>query len=200
LHVEYRGLDRIPPNGCIVAPKHQSIWDTFALLHLFHDFTFILKRELVWIPVFGWYLKAARQIAINRSTGSAALSEATTRAKEAISRGRFVFIFPEGTRRPAGATPVYKFGVASIYANAGAKCLPIALNAGLFWPRRSFRRLPGTVLVQVLEPIEPGLDRHEFLRLLTARMESATDALLRESLAKDRSLSVNLSPESTITA
>jgi 1-acyl-sn-glycerol-3-phosphate acyltransferase len=198
LDVEFRGIENIPSGGFIIAPKHQSIWDTFALLNLFGDFTFVLKRELTWIPVFGWYLKAARQIAINRSSGSSALAEAMASSKKAMEEGRQVFIFPEGTRRPAGAAPLYKHGVASIYYNSGAKCLPIALNAGLFWPRRSFLRLPGKVLVQILSPIEPGLEKAEFLRLLIERMETATDALLRESLDENPMLRNNLSSDSTL--
>ena len=192
LDVEYRGLENIPAGGFIVAPKHQSIWETFALLPLFSNFTFILKRELTWIPVFGWYLIAARQIAINRSNGAAALAEATRRAAEEISSGRQVFIFPEGTRRPAGAEPAYKSGVANIYDATRANCLPIALNAGLFWPRRSFLRQSGTVLVQVLEPIKPGLDKQDFLNDLTERIETATNQLISESMAANPGLKTNL--------
>ena len=192
LDVEYRGLENIPKGGYIIAPKHQSVWETFALLPLFDDFTFILKRELMWIPVFGWYLKAARQIAINRAPGSNALSEATSRASEALAAGRPVFIFPEGTRRPAGAPPIYKFGVANIYAAAGAQCLPIALNSGLFWPRRRFLKNPGKVLVQILAPIEPGLEKQLFLQQLSSKMESAANELLQESITADPGLCTNL--------
>lgn len=192
LRVEYRGLSNIPAGGYIIAPKHQSIWETFALLPLFRDFTFILKRELTWIPFFGWYVVVARQIAINRASGSAALLEATERATRELKNARPVFIFPEGTRRPAGAPPLYKFGVAAIYAASGVPCAPIALNSGLFWPRRSFLRRPGTVLVEVLEPIPPGLDRAAFLETLTTRLEGATDRLIAESLRADASVEVNL--------
>lgn len=197
LDVEYRGTKNIPKGGYIIAPKHQSIWETFALLPLFEDFTFILKRELIWIPIFGWYLKAANQIAINRARGSSALNEATLRAAEALEAGRSVFIFPEGTRRPAGAPPQYKFGVANIYATTGARCLPIALNSGLFWPRRSFLKNPGKVLVQVLPLIDSGLGKLEFLRQLSEQMEAATNELIRESIALDPQLSANLLPVCT---
>ena len=197
LDVEYRGLEKIPQNGFIIAPKHQSIWETFALLPLFSDFTFILKRELVWIPFFGWYLKAAKQIAINRSNGGSALLAATERAKTELLAGRQVFIFPEGTRRAAGAPPRYKFGVAAIYSASNAPCLPIALNSGLFWPRRSFLRQPGKVLVEVMNPIEPGLEKQDFLRLLSERMESATSLLIEESLRANPALRVNLADQSS---
>lgn len=192
LDVEYRGVENIPQGGFIIAPKHQSIWETFALLPLFPDFTFILKRELTWIPFFGWYLKVAQQIAIDRSSGSTALIEATIWATQVLKEQRQVFIFPEGTRKAAGALPAYKFGVAAIYEASGARCLPIALNSGLFWPRRSFLRQPGKVLVQILEPIEPGMEKHVLLETLQQRMEVVTNALLQESLASNPCLRSNL--------
>ena len=179
---EFRGTENIPHGGYLIAPKHQSIWETFALCLYFPDFSFILKRELTWIPVFGWYLWAAEQIAINRSSGSAALSEAVQRSRDILSKGRQVFIFPEGTRRPAGAQPAYKFGVAQIYSQTNAACIPVALNSGLFWPRRSFLRRPGKVLVEFLEPIPAGLERTVFFNLLQSRMEEATNRLIQESI------------------
>jgi 1-acyl-sn-glycerol-3-phosphate acyltransferase len=169
MRVDFRGTERIPKGGLIIAPKHQSAWETFALLGHVSDFSYILKRELTWIPLFGWYLKAAEQIAIDRARGGAALAQATTRAREIVQGGRQVFIFPEGTRRPAGAPPKYKFGVAHIYAEAGVPCLPVALNSGLFWGRRTFIKRPGTVLVEFLEPIPPGLDKATFYQLLQNR-------------------------------
>ena len=192
LDVEYRGLENIPHGGYIIAPKHQSIWETFALLPLFPDFSFILKRELTWIPFFGWYLVVGRQIAINRSSGKAALVQATRLAAEVVQNNRQVFIFPEGTRRPAGAPPDYKFGVVSIYERAQAPCLPIALNSGLFWPRRSFVRRPGKVLVEIMAPIPPNLPRQDFVALLSDRIETATNRLITESITADPSLRVNL--------
>lgn len=188
IEVEFRGLENIPKGGFLIAPKHQSVWETFALCLFFPDFTFILKRELMWVPFFGWYLWRADQIAINRASGSAALNEAAQRSREILKQGRQVFIFPEGTRRPAGAPAAYKFGVAHIYSQSGAPCLPVALNSGLFWPRRSFIKRPGCVLVEFLEPIAPGLDRSEFFKLLQQRMETSTDRLIAESLSKDPSL------------
>lgn len=188
LKAEYRGLHNIPKGGFIIAPKHQSIWETFSLVPFAPDFSYILKRELTFIPVFGWYLLRGRQISINRASGGAALTEATTKSREALEAGRQIFIFPEGTRRPVGAPPQYKFGVAKIYEESNAPCLPVALNAGLFWPRRSFLRRPGTILVEFLEPIPPGLPRADFLNLLRDRLEGATNRLVAESLASDPSL------------
>jgi 1-acyl-sn-glycerol-3-phosphate acyltransferase len=199
MRVEFRGVENIPAGGIIVAAKHQSVWETFALLAFFPDFAFILKRELKLIPVFGWYLARADQIAINRSDGRTALGQATEGARTLLREGRQVLIFPEGTRRPVGATPAYKFGVAHIYAECGAPCLPVALNAGLFWPRRSFLRRPGTVLVEFLAPIAPGLGKEEFLAELQARLETATNRLVAESMARDPRLCQAVKPAGSAT-
>jgi 1-acyl-sn-glycerol-3-phosphate acyltransferase len=188
LRAEYRGVENIPSGGYIIAPKHQSAWETLALLRFTPDFSFVLKRQLTRIPVFGWYLARAEQIAIDRSRGSSALNQVVTKGRKLLSEGRQLFIFPEGTRRPPGAEPRYKFGVAQVYAQTGAPCLPVALNSGLFWPRRSFMRRPGVILVQFLEPIQPGLDRDVFFDQLQTRLEEATNALIAESLAADPSL------------
>lgn len=195
MHVEFRGTDRIPQGGYILAPKHQSAWETIALVRFPPDFSYILKRELTLIPLFGWYLKAAEQIAIDRAKRGAALAQAASKAHAALDAGRQIFIFPEGTRRPPGAPAKYKFGVAAIYAEATSPCVPVALNSGLFWGRRTFVKRPGTVLVEFLEPIPPGLDRQTFFQTLQERLETATDRLVAESLARDPSLGSALRPE-----
>jgi 1-acyl-sn-glycerol-3-phosphate acyltransferase len=178
--VEYRGLDRIPPGALIVAAKHQSVWETFTLITLLDDPTYILKRELTWIPVFGWYLCKAGMIPVNRGARGQALADMTERARFELARGRQIIIFPEGTRRPPGAEPAYKFGVVNLYAETAARCLPVALNSGLFWPRRKFLRYPGTIILQVLEVIPPGLDRETFAARLEHDIESATARLIEE--------------------
>ena len=186
--VEFRGLNNIPHGGYIIAPKHQSIWETFALLLHAPDFSYVLKRELTWLPLFGQYLWRAEQIAINRSSGKSALNQVVERARALLADNRQLFIFPEGTRRPVGAPPSYKFGVAQVYTECGATCLPVALNSGLFWPRRSFVRRPGTIVVEYLEPIAPGLDRQQFLTLLQDRIETRTNALVADAITRDPSL------------
>jgi 1-acyl-sn-glycerol-3-phosphate acyltransferase len=178
--VEFRGRERIPPGGLLVAAKHQSFWETFALATLFDDPVFILKRELMWIPFFGWYLWKARMVPVNRKAGSLALVEMNRRAREEVRRGRQVLIFPEGTRRPPGAEPVYKFGIAHLYMTLGVPCLPVALNSGLFWPRRRFIRRPGTIMVEFLEPLAPGLPRNHFFQEVQNRIEAASQRLLAE--------------------
>jgi 1-acyl-sn-glycerol-3-phosphate acyltransferase len=179
--VEWRGVDKIPKAACIVACKHQSLWETFALYAVFDDPTYILKRELMWIPLFGWYMAKAELIPIDRGGGLAALARMTKRAREALARGRQIVIFPEGTRRPPGAEPAYKPGAALLYGKANVPCLPVALNSGLFWPRRSIRRLPGTVIVEILDPIPPGLDRATFSSRLQNAIEQASGRLIHEN-------------------
>src|SRR3954471_14164785 len=176
--VEWRGLEKLPKGGYIVAAKHHSTWETFALVPLFPDPTFIIKREIRWIPVFGWYTLRAEMIPVDRGAGSQALPALVERAKAAMHEGRQIVIFPEGTRRPAGAEPAYRFGVARLYAETGATCVPIALNSGLFWPRRKFLRHPGTVIVEVLDPIPPGLDARTFFDRLQNDIETATARLV----------------------
>jgi 1-acyl-sn-glycerol-3-phosphate acyltransferase len=182
IKAEFRGLEKIPRGGLIIASKHQSIWETFALLPFADDPVFILKRELMWIPLFGWCLWKAQMIPVNRGARGPALAAMTERAKVEVRRGRQIIIFPEGTRRPPGAEPKYKFGVAHLYAEAGVPCLPVALNSGLFWPRRSFRRFPGTVVVQVCDPIAPGLDKQAFSARLQNDIETATARLVDEGI------------------
>jgi 1-acyl-sn-glycerol-3-phosphate acyltransferase len=122
---ELRGCEKIPAGPLIVASKHQSAWETFALLPLFDNPLFIVKRELMWIPVFGWLMRKGRMVAVDRSAGSQALIAMTERARIELADGRQLIIFPEGTRRPAGAEPRYKYGVAHLYAAEGVPCLPV---------------------------------------------------------------------------
>jgi 1-acyl-sn-glycerol-3-phosphate acyltransferase len=184
IDVEFRGLQNIPSGGLLVASKHQSLWETFALVAMFDDPAFVLKRELMWLPLFGWLAWKAGMVPVNRGAGSIALAEMTERAHEEARRGRQILIFPEGTRRAPGAEPAYKFGIAHLYANFDLPCLPVALNSGLFWPRRRFIRRPGTILAEFLEPIPPGLPRKEFMEELQARMEAASDRLVAEGRAQ----------------
>ena len=141
----------------------------------------MLKRELMWIPLFGWLARKARMIPIDRGSRVAAMARMTALARQEIARGRQIVIFPEGTRRAPGAAPRYLPGIAYLYAEIGLPCVPVALNSGLFWPRRSLRRYPGTVLVEALDPIPPGLDKRTFLRRLQGVIEEATARLVQES-------------------
>jgi len=192
--VEFRGLHNLPAGACLIAPKHQSFFETFALFLEAPDFTFILKRELTFIPLFGWYLQRSEQIAIDRSQGSNALADAGEQARRALAEGRQVFIFPEGTRRPVGAPPRYKTGVFRLCEVLGATCVPVALNSGLFWPRRSFMRRPGTIVIEFLEPLGPGLEKRIFMEMLETRIEAATQRLVNEALGRDPALRMDATP------
>jgi 1-acyl-sn-glycerol-3-phosphate acyltransferase len=175
---EFRGLEKIPPGPLIVACKHQSLWETFALVPIFADPAYIMKRELMWIPFFGWYAWKAGMIAVDRSKGSQALADMNASVHRELARDRQIVIFPEGTRRAPGAEPDYKTGFAQIYSSCGAQCLPIALNSGLFWPRRTFMRYPGTLVVEFLDPLPPGLPKDQFLSRVQTVIEDATGRLV----------------------
>jgi len=193
--VEFRGIEKIPPGPLLVASKHQSLWETFALLLILPDPAYIMKRELMWIPFFGWYSWKAAMIPVDRTKGSQALAEMNAYARREAQRNRQVIIFPEGTRRPAGAEPKYKYGVVHLYKEMGVPCLPVALNSGLFWPRRSLRRYPGTVRVEVLDPIPPGLDHQAFFERLQRDVEAATMRLVAEG---ERELARNGLPNTSL--
>jgi 1-acyl-sn-glycerol-3-phosphate acyltransferase len=188
IRVEFRGVEKIPKGPLLVASKHQSFWETFALLRFFERPIFILKRQLTWIPVFGQFLVKANMIAIDRTAGAKALLGMTRRARDAVRGGAQLIIFPEGTRTPPGAPPAYKTGIAQIYVTCGVPCLPIALNSGLFWPRRTFMRYPGTLVVEFLDPLPPGLSRDEFLTRVRTGIEEATDRLVQAGLAEQAQL------------
>jgi 1-acyl-sn-glycerol-3-phosphate acyltransferase len=179
--VEWRGREKLPQGAFIVACKHQSLWETFALFALLPDPTFVLKRELMWVPLFGWLATKARMIAIDRGARASALARMTALAREEIARSRQVVVFPEGTRRPPGAKPRYLPGVAHLYSETGLSCVPVALNSGLYWPRRSLLRWPGTIVVEILDPIAPGLDKNAFSNRLESAIEDATSRLIAEA-------------------
>ena len=193
--VEWRGLEKIPKEACILACKHQSLWETFALFAVIEDPIYVLKRELMWIPGFGWYTWKARMIPVDRSAKLATLSRMTTRARKELERARQLVIFPEGTRRPPGAEPSYKPGVALLYSKVGVACVPMALNSGLFWPRRSLRRFPGTILVEILDPIPAALDKKTFFARLQNDMEAATARLVTEGRREIAALDVPNAPD-----
>ncbi len=179
VRIEYRGLEKIPPGPLIVGSKHQSMWETVALLQFFPQPLFILKRELKWIPFFGWYLIKLEMIGVVRNAGGRSLLQMARRAGEEVRRGRQLIIFPEGTRTAVDASPRYKTGVGQIYVDCGVTCLPVALNSGLFWPRRTFMRYPGTLVAEFLDPLPPGLTRHEFIARVSAVIEEATNRLVK---------------------
>jgi 1-acyl-sn-glycerol-3-phosphate acyltransferase len=188
LKLEYRGVENIPAGGYILAAKHQSFLETFALLKHAPDFAIILKRQLTYVPLFGLYLIVSKQIAIDRGRGVRALRQLVAAARPVLADGRQIMVYPEGTRRTPGAPPVYKHGVAALYAEAGVPCLPVAVNTGLYWRRREFLRRPGVAVIEYLPPIQPGLRRAQFARLLQDKIETACTRLNEEAIAQDPSL------------
>ena len=184
--IEFRNLHLLPKGASILAVKHQSFLETFALITVLDDFSYILKKELTDVPFFGWYVRASDQIAVDRSKRGGAIARLKMAVQERLSAGRQVVIFPEGTRRPIGASPDYKVGVAALCAGSSVPCTPVALNTGLFWPRRSFRRRPGTVVIEFLPPIATGLGKRDFMAALQNAIEPATDALVAEAFAAIR--------------
>ena len=181
---EERGKENVPAGPVVFAAKHQSAWDTLGTSYIHPHMVFVLKRELTWVPVWGWYLIRVGMIPVNRAKGISALKNIAVRAKATIAKGRSVLIFPQGTRTPPGAEQPYLPGVAAIYAGLDVPVIPIALNSGLFWPRRKTLKWPGTITLEYLEPIEPGLDRRTFMKTLEDRIESATARLEAEALEK----------------
>ncbi len=180
LRYEVRGLENLPPQGhsYILAAKHQSAWETMKLHRLFYDPAVILKRELTWIPTWGWYARKARMIAVDRGARGRALSSMIENAKPVRDNGRPIVIFPQGTRVPPGAWRDYRVGVGVLYEHLDLPIVPMALNAGLYWPRRSFIKRPGTIVVEILPPILPGLSRSAVMQELETRLEAATDRLV----------------------
>ncbi len=181
LDCELRGAEKLPRGPCLVAAKHQSAWETFALVPLFRDPVLLMKRELFWIPFHGWFSYKFGMIPVDRDKGLTALRRMLRAAKTRIAAGREIVIFPEGTRRAPGAPPDYKSGVVLLYEALGVPCMPVALNSGLFWRRRSLTLHPGTVVVEFLDPIPPGLPKAEFVERLKTSIETATNRLLEEA-------------------
>lgn len=169
------GGEHVPDGPVIFASKHQSAWDTFAFPVILPHPVYVLKRELVRIPIWGWLLNRSGVIPINRAAGGGAVREMIRSARKVIPRP--IVIFPEGTRTAPGESRRYHPGVAALYRDLGIPVVPVALNSGLFWPRRSRPRRAGTITVEFLPPIPPGLDRQSFMTELKSRIEAASDRL-----------------------
>lgn len=185
---EIEGRENVPEGSFIVAPKHQSFWDAYALLPWFDDPLYILKRELTWIPLFGWYLKKQRMVPVNRNARGKVMAAVMQQTKIEMNAGRQLIIYPEGTRRPPGAPPEYKYGIARLYRDLAVPVLPVVMHPGLFWPRRKFIRYPGHFKVRILPPIAPGMDPDAFLAHLVDVMETASDRLLVETVTANPGL------------
>jgi 1-acyl-sn-glycerol-3-phosphate acyltransferase len=175
---EIRGGANLPPGPVLIAMKHQSAWDTFAVPVLFRLPAMVIKRELGFVPFYGWYALKAGMIPVDRKGGGKALMRMVEDCKRALADNRPILIFPEGTRSAVGATVRYQAGVAALYSALDVPLVPVAVNSGLFWGRRSFLKRPGRIVVEILPPIAPGGDRRAVLRELETRIETATAALV----------------------
>ena len=181
LEWELRGRERLPAGACIVAAKHQSAWDTVSLPLWFDYPSVVLKRELFLIPVWGWHARRCGMIRVDRAAGGKALMRMVAQARARAQQGRKIVIFPQGTRTAPGTKRQYLPGVAALYDRLGLPVVPVALNSGLFWGRRSFMKRPGTVVVEFLDPIPPGMKRAEFMAELERRIETGSDRLAEEA-------------------
>jgi 1-acyl-sn-glycerol-3-phosphate acyltransferase len=181
--VEVRGRENLPKGAAIIASKHQSAWDTFGLIPLTRDPAMIMKQELLSLPLYGWFSRKFEMIPVRRDLGPTALRQMAREAAKRAAQGRDIVIFPEGTRRPPGAPPAYRPGVILLYEALGIPCVPVALNSGYFWPRHSIMRRSGTIVVEFLPAIPPGLPRTEFMTLLQDRIETATARLFPQETA-----------------
>ena len=178
LRHELRGRENLPPGPCILAVKHQSAWDTFAAAALFDDPAIVVKRELLAIPFYGWYLRKAGMIGIDRDLGAAAMRRMLIAARAAVAIGRPILIFPEGTRTPVGSAAPYHPGVGALARDLKLPLVPVALNSGVFWGRRHFLKRPGKIVIEILPPLAPDTDRRKITDALRERIEAATARLV----------------------
>ena len=187
------GQENIPEGGCIIAAKHQSDWDVFAIFPHSGRPAYIVKKELMRIPFFGWAARSLDCIEVDRKKGAEAIPSMMRQAHAAIARGCRIVIFPEGTRRAPLAPADYRQGIARLYAELKVPVVPVALNSGLFWGRNSLLIWPGTAEGRFLPPIEAGLSSDVFLQRLKSAIETSSNQLILEAV--DRGLGRPLTPE-----
>lgn len=179
---DFRGLEHVPSEGgLLVAAKHQSTWEVYSMLLFLKDPSYILKRELIFLPFFGWFALKARVIAVNRGKRSRALKDMATKARKQYEEARQIVIYPEGTRRLVDAPANYRYGITHMYDAMQARVLPVALNSGLFWPRGRSKLYPGTCVLEFMPVIEPGLEPEKFAEQLQETIESKTAELIAEA-------------------
>ena len=184
MKIEIRGKQYIQQEGVIYAGKHESALETYSLTNWLKRATFILKKELTYIPIFGWAQHFYGMIPVDRSAGSRAMKEMLRHAQNRVEQKRPIIIFPEGTRKQPGQPTDYKPGVALLYQHLNMPVIPIATNTGLFWKKNSFLRYPGTVIFEFMEPIPNGLNKQDFMNELEKRIEEKCKELNEESINK----------------
>lgn len=186
LRLEVRGRNNLPDGPALIAVKHQSALETYALVRLFPDACFVMKQEIVRLPVVGWFVSAMDCLSVDRSAGLASLRRILDHAARVANEGRCMVIFPEGTRTAPGERVPYQRGVAGLYAALGVPVVPVALNCGVFWPRRRIRKRPGCAVMTFLEAIPPALPRGRFMEELESRIETGTSELVTEARTGSR--------------
>jgi 1-acyl-sn-glycerol-3-phosphate acyltransferase len=175
---EVRGLENVPPadvmDPVILCPKHQSTWETFALPVIMpHPLAYVFKRELLFIPFFGWAMARLDMVHIDRSKRSEAWAKVAEQGRKLMKKGVWIIMFPEGTRTKAGSQGIYKTGASRLAVATGASIIPIAITSGRCWPRRSFRLAPGTIHVSIAPPIDPrGRDPDELMKEVETWIEA----------------------------
>ncbi|MEP3475006.1 MAG: lysophospholipid acyltransferase family protein [Hyphomicrobiales bacterium] len=178
--IEVRGLKNLPDNPVLIAAKHQAPWETFALPTILKDPALIMKEELMAIPFYGWFSRKFKMIPIRRERAAIALKEMLREAETRKQDNREIIIFPEGTRQIPGAEPNYKPGVIKLYESLNIPCVPVALNSGVFWPRNEKKLYKGTIIIEFLPPIPPGLERKIFKETLINTIEEKCKELQKE--------------------
>ena len=173
LSFEVRGRENLPAGPVLIGMKHQSAWDTLAVPVIFDRPVIVLKRELGWIPFYGWFALKAGMIPIDRGAAAAALRSMVARGAKAVAERRPIIVFPEGTRTAPGAPPAYQTGIFALYRQLGLPLVPVALNSGLYWGRREFVKRPGRIVVEILPAIPPGGERRKVMAALQAAIEGA---------------------------
>ena len=181
IQVEFRGLENLPDTPFLIASKHQSAWDTSVFFSLIPKAAVVCKKELLGLPVFGWYLRKLEEITIDRAGGGAALKQMVREARKAVGKGRSILIFPEGTRVSISDKGTFHPGIYALYSMLGVPVVPVALNSGFFWPRHQFLKNPGTIVLEFLPPITKKMKKEAFMARLEKEMNSATERLLREA-------------------
>lgn len=179
IRVELRGREHLPVGRAIVAAKHQCMFDVFAQFVWLNDGCFVMRKELMRIPFFGWFAWKAGMIVLDREGGAAALRKLVRDARARLVDPRPLVIFPEGTRGEPGHAGDYQPGVAGLYRDLELATHPVATNSGVHWPAHGFLRRSGVIVFEYLEPIPPGLKRAEYMRRLEDAIETASNALLQ---------------------
>lgn len=177
LRYEIRGTENCACGPIIYASKHQSAWETLLFSLIVPDCAFVLKRELMWIPFWGWFVWRMGMVGIDRTSGLKSIKAMIAGAQSVVASGRSIVVFPQGTRVAPGRVAPYHPGIAAIYGQLNVSVVPVALNSGMFWPRRRLVKFPGMITVEFLKPIPPGLKKSEFMALLETQIEEATNQL-----------------------